>query len=909
VIPGQLLNCRTPFGACLYTLLFLISLSLGTGNLLASPRYKAMLIIDGSISMSGKIDKKSKISLVQKALSSALKSARSNLDLGVVAYGIRRRGDCGDAQHMIRLGSIFPKRYMKIIKGITPMGRAPFAKAIKLAAGILKKQKGKSNSIVWITDGFDACDKNLGTLAKKLQKDFPDLKVNVIALRSKTSKMTSLRQLARRTRGKFIAANTASAINQAVRETFLLASGGKIPLPRPDPRRLSQQTTILAVSEEVSRAQAETLQATTITKAEAPKTEAVTPPTAPIESLDTVKIISPKPVVLPSAGTNTSKTTPSNKKSIETQPDESTASIFASFFGPGKKTQDIIASPQPSSPASAAIETPVAKTSPARNVSTVTRKPEVQEKPQGQNKNLAQAPAKSVEAQQSGLTLSARLGSGGAQIDKDLFWRIFAQAKNGNPPKEIRQTGAAQPLLDLKPGKYTVTVQFGTVVQRQQISVRANKITEAVITIEAGIIQARAIKVAGGKLLNQDVSYTLLSNKKDDTGNQTQISRKTASQTRFFVKPGRYQLVGKFGSTTITSKITVFAGKTSVANLIFNTGILKVSSIAGKGGAIVRGATYIVYQIEAGSEGPRKVIGKSSDDRAPFTLPAGTYRLRIERGLASLERTIKIEANKTKVLVFNLNAGYLKLSARPAIGAKILSDKVHYTIYKGAQSLDGKREKITQSTKTSPTFWLPAGEYYIKANYGLASADIAVQIKANQRTEKTVIINAGALRLSSKVEGLPEKLKSQVFYVIYDAKADLEGNYREIFTTSQAERTVRIPPGEYLIEGRWGNTNAKTPVSAVVTAGKLTSATVIHRAGRARFKLTSVRGGTPTGKPYWTFYDFSGTEIGRNVKPSPERIFSEGKYSVVVRYDDQEFKAAFTIKSGDEKQIDIVATQ
>ncbi len=885
MISGQRLNCRNALGANLFALLFLISLSLGTGNLLASPRYKTMLIIDGSISMLGKIDKKSKISLVKNALSSALKSARPNLDLGVVAYGARRRGDCEDVQHIIRLGSIFPKRYMKIIKGIRPKGRAPGARAIKMAAAILKKQPGKSNSIVWITDGFDACDKKLGTLTKQLRKDFPGLKVNVIALRSKTSKMTSLRQLARRTRGKFIAANTARAISEAVEETFLVASGGKIPLPRPGPRRLSQPPMIVVASEGASEAQTEVLQAPTITKAEAPKTEAINPPTAPVKSLDTAKIISPKPLVMPSADTQTAPTKSRIKKPVNSQPDESTASVFASFFGPGKKTQTLMTSTQ------------------------ATGKPEPRKKPQAQNKKRPQITLKVVEAQQSGLNLSARLGSGGALIDKDLFWRIFTQAENGNPPKEIRQTGAAQPLLDLKPGKYTLTVQFGTVVQRQQINVKTNKITEAVITIDAGIIEAQAIRIAGGKPLNRDVSYTLLGSKKDDAGNQTQISRKTASQTRFFVRPGRYQLVGKFGSTTLTTNITVFAGKTSVANLIFNTGIVKVSSVAGKGGAVINGATYIIYQIGDGSERPRKIISKSSSDRTRFTLPAGTYRLRIERGLANLERTIKVEANKTKVLVFNLNAGYLKLSARPAVGAQTLSDKVHYTIYKGTQSLDGKREQIAQSNKTSPTFWLPAGEYFIKANYGLASADMAVRIKANQRTEKTVIINAGALRLSSKVEGLPETLKSQVFYVIYDAKPDLEGNYREIFTTSQAQRTVRIPPGEYLIEGRWGNTNARTPVSAMVTAGKLTSATVIHRAGRARFKLTSVPGGPPTGKPYWTFYDFSGAEIGRNVKPTPERIFSAGKYSVVVRYDDQEFKAEFTIKSGDEKQIDIVATQ
>jgi len=516
---------------------------------------------------------------------------------------------------------------------------------------------------------------------------------------------------------------------------------------------------------------------------------------------------------------------------------------------------------------------------------------------------------KPAEKQTSGLNLAARLGANGAIIDNDLFWRVYGIGENNIRAEEIRQTGAAQPLLELAPGQYDVTVQYGSVIQQQRVKIQADKITNAVIAIDAGIIQARAVRVAGGKSLDNDVSYTLLSEDKDEAGNRVEINRKTAASTHFIVKPGRYRLIGKLGSTTITTSLKVNAGKTLIADLVFNTGILKVSAIAGKGGAIINGATYVISQAQDDGGEPFKEIGKSSDEQNTFTLPAGTYLLKVQHGLAGIERTIEITANKTKLLVVNLNAGYLKLFASPAAGAGVLQDNVHYTIYKGEEALDGKREKITQSTKSSPEFWLPADKYFVTATYGLASANISVSVGANKRTEKTIVVNAGALRLSSMVEGLPDKLKSQVFYVIYDAKADIDGKYREVFSTGQAERVARIPPGEYIIEGRWGNTNARTPVSAIVAAGKMTDAVVIHRAGRVRFKLTEVQGGTPTGKPFWTFYDFTGTEIGRNVKPMPERIFAAGKYTVVVRYNDQEFKAEFSIKSGDEKQIDIVARQ
>ncbi len=653
---GHFVFYRNMFGICMFAALFVINFSLSTSHVLASSRHNAMLIIDGSISMGGRIERKSKISLVKKALEPTLKLVRSRLQLGVITYG-NRRGGCDDIELTVKLGAISPKRYMKTIDAIGAKGRTPIVKAVRMAAEVLKKRRGQFNSIILVTDGFDACNKNLAALGRDLKNENLGLKIYVIALRSSDAEMTSLRQLAARTGGKYIAANTPKAIRQTIDQVFVTASGGGVPVPQVGPRRMAR---------DASEARTKN---------------------APL----------------------------AEKPSTDIKPEETDASILEAFFGLGKKIPKIPAPPP--------LPADIPKQEQPAETSTAPQTPEEQSDP----------------------------GS--------------------------------------------------------------------------------------------------------DTGN------------------------------------------------------LEVTSVAAIGGAVINGATYIVLQAQDGVSGKFTEISRSSNNRPTFTLPAGTYRLKVQSDLASIERTVKIEANKTKALVLNLNAGFLKLFARPAIGAEILQDKVHYAIYKGAVSLEGKRQQIAQLTQSSPALWLSTGNYFITATYGLASANMEVKITANRRTEKTIIVNAGALRLSSKIDGLPEKLTSQILYVIYDAKADTEGNYREVFSTAQAEGIVRVPPGEYLIEGHWGKTNAKVPMSAVVKAGEPTSATVVHRAGRARFKLKSVSGGTPTGRPYWTFYDISGAEIGRDAKPSPERIFAAGRYIVVVRYQNQRFRAEFSIKSGDQKRIDIVATQ
>ena len=649
---GHFVFYRNMFGICLSVALFATGLNSGFSKVQASSRHNAMLIIDGSISMGGRIERKSKISLVKKTLEPTLKLVRSSLQLGVITYG-NQRGDCDDIQLIVNLGSILPKRYMKSIDAIGAKGRTPIVKAVRMAAEILKKRKGQFNSIILITDGFDACNKNLAALGRDLKNEDTGLKVNVIALRSSEAEMTSLRQLATRTGGKYIAANSPKALRQTIDQIFAAASGAGVPVPKIDPRRQARN-----------------------------------------------------------------ENEPGAKKPApNTGPRETESSILEAFFGPGK---------------------------------------------------------------------------------------IIPKAADIPPP----------PVL---------------IPKRSQ--------------------------------------------------------EKTAES------------------------LTLTQAPPQQSDLSADTGKLEVTSVAGVGGAVINGATYVVFQVLDGVGGKLNEISRSSNDRPTFTLPAGTYRLRVQSDLASIERTVKVEANKTTALVLNLNAGFLKLFARPAIGAEILQDKVHYAIYKAEVNLQGKRQRIAQLSQSLPAVWISAGNYYITATYGLASASIEVKVTANQRTEKTIIVNAGTLRLSSRVEGLPEKLTSQVLYVIYEARPDTEGNYREVFSTAQAEGVVRVPPGEYLIEGQWGKTNAKVPMSAIVKAGEPTNATVVHHAGRARFKLKSVSGGAPTGQPFWIFYDISGAEIGRNANPSPERIFAAGRYIVVVRYQDQRFRAEFSIKSGDQKRIDIVATQ
>src|SRR5690606_9696749 len=64
----------------------------------ASAAERVMLVLDASGSMAGRIDGVTKLDTAREALASVLKTLPAGTELGLMAYGHRRKGDCGDIE-------------------------------------------------------------------------------------------------------------------------------------------------------------------------------------------------------------------------------------------------------------------------------------------------------------------------------------------------------------------------------------------------------------------------------------------------------------------------------------------------------------------------------------------------------------------------------------------------------------------------------------------------------------------------------------------------------------------------------------------------------------------------------------------------------------------------------------------
>ncbi len=121
----------------LITITLLISLMYSFPTLAAE---KAILVLDGSGSMWGQIDGKPKIQIAQEVVGVLLDGWSPNVELGVIAYGHREKGNCGDIETLVTAGPVDASAITTAIGDLNPKGKTPLSDAVRLAAKELRSE-------------------------------------------------------------------------------------------------------------------------------------------------------------------------------------------------------------------------------------------------------------------------------------------------------------------------------------------------------------------------------------------------------------------------------------------------------------------------------------------------------------------------------------------------------------------------------------------------------------------------------------------------------------------------------------------------------------------------------------------------------------------------------------------------
>ncbi|MBW1702752.1 MAG: VWA domain-containing protein [Deltaproteobacteria bacterium] len=160
------LYCRVFFLLILLTIPAVFSMH---PHACANDQDSLIFILDASGSTLGQIEGRAKIDIVKEVMTDLVKELPDGLNVGLVAYGHRKKGDCRDVEQIVPLGPLDKNRMIAGIKGLSPKGKAPITLSILRVFEALKTYKEEC-TIVLVSNGKETCTGDPCNLVRRLKK-------------------------------------------------------------------------------------------------------------------------------------------------------------------------------------------------------------------------------------------------------------------------------------------------------------------------------------------------------------------------------------------------------------------------------------------------------------------------------------------------------------------------------------------------------------------------------------------------------------------------------------------------------------------------------------------------------------------------------------------------------------------
>ncbi|MDQ0473130.1 vWA domain-containing protein [Labrys wisconsinensis] len=215
--------------------LVVLALVLPSGAWAAEDGARVVLVLDASGSMWSRIGNQTKIEIARDTVGTILKDWRPQDQLGLVVYGHRRKGDCGDIEVVKPVGPVDPAALMATVGAISPKGRTPMTQAVRVAADQLAGVEGPA-SVILVSDGLETCQADPCAVAAELKARDIGLTVHTVGFDIQDPDATNqLACMAEKTGGLALTAANAGELVAAIQKAVAVAQAPAAPAPPPAP--------------------------------------------------------------------------------------------------------------------------------------------------------------------------------------------------------------------------------------------------------------------------------------------------------------------------------------------------------------------------------------------------------------------------------------------------------------------------------------------------------------------------------------------------------------------------------------------------------------------------------------------------------------------------------------------------
>ena len=177
-------------------------------------------ILDASGSMWGQTNGQAKIEIAKNVMEELINGLPDDMQVGLVAYGHRRKGDCRDVEELVPVSRLDKNALVKKIKSIQPKGKTPMALSVQQTIARLKERREKG-VVILVSDGKETCAQDPCGEVAALKKEYKDFTLYVIGFDVTDDERQQLTCMAEAGGGRYYAAKNADEFKLAARQAVL----------------------------------------------------------------------------------------------------------------------------------------------------------------------------------------------------------------------------------------------------------------------------------------------------------------------------------------------------------------------------------------------------------------------------------------------------------------------------------------------------------------------------------------------------------------------------------------------------------------------------------------------------------------------------------------------------------------
>ncbi len=289
---------------------------------------------------------------------------------------------------------------------------------------------------------------------------------------------------------------------------------------------------------------------------------------------------------------------------------------------------------------------------------------------------------------------------------------------------------------------------------------------------------------------------------------------------------------------------------------------------------------------------------------------SSVYAQNVETGIDSLQLPglSNFAPPTTQGPLVTAGEGEVTLTAQLTEDGPAITRGLVWRVFKPEAADDGRLPLVASAQGGSSVFSLAPGSYLVHASFGRAGATKRITVGKDAKTE-SLVLDAGGLKLDAVLSGGMRLQPNELRFAIYEAEPDATGERPLIIPEVKPNTVVRLNSGTYHVVSTYGAVNAVIRSDIHVEAGKLTEATVEHKAAELTMKLVREKGGEAIADTSWAVLTDSGDIVRESVGAFASMVLAEGEYAIVAKNRDRIYQRDFVVVAGRNQDVELLVTE